>query len=113
METFDIYLHTLGMTSTTHSISFVDFLFERLIMTSPSPIHRVNRRVALGATAAGALAALTACASDIRPLADGSARLTLLPVLPVHPRALQLVLTQCPRLALRLLLLPASIIRAS
>ena len=43
-------------------------------MTSPSPIStRVSRRVALGATAAGALAALTACASDIRPLADGSA----------------------------------------
>lgn len=41
---------------------------------SPSPIStRVSRRVALGATAAGALAALTACASNIRPLADGSA----------------------------------------
>ena len=43
-------------------------------MTSPSPIStRVSRRVALGATGAGVLAALTACASDIRPLADGSA----------------------------------------
>lgn len=43
-------------------------------MMSPSPISAgVSRRVALGATAAGALAALTACASDIRPLADGSA----------------------------------------
>ncbi len=42
-------------------------------MTSPSPIStRVSRRVALGATAAGALAALTACASNIRPLADSS-----------------------------------------
>ena len=43
-------------------------------MTSPSPISAdMTRRVALGATATGALAALTACASDIRPLADGSA----------------------------------------
>lgn len=43
-------------------------------MTSPSPISsRVSRRVALGATGTGVLAALTACASDIRPLADGSA----------------------------------------
>lgn len=33
----------------------------------------VSRRAALGATGAGVLAALTACASDIRPLADGSA----------------------------------------
>jgi predicted phosphatase len=33
----------------------------------------MSRRVALGATGAGVLAALTACASDIRPLADGSA----------------------------------------
>lgn len=41
---------------------------------SPSPISAgVSRRVALGATAAGALAALTACAGSIRPLADGSA----------------------------------------
>lgn len=41
---------------------------------SPSPIStRVSRRVALGATGTGVLAALTACASDIRPLADGSA----------------------------------------
>ncbi|WP_315260166.1 DUF6318 family protein [Rothia mucilaginosa] len=43
-------------------------------MTSPSPTSAgVSRRVALGATGAGVLAALTACASDIRPLADGSA----------------------------------------
>lgn len=42
-------------------------------MTSPSPISAgVSRRVALGATGAGVLAALTACASDIRPLADSS-----------------------------------------
>ena len=82
-------------------------------MTSPSPIStRVNRRVALGATAAGALAALTACASDIRHWLMAR-RLTLLPVLLVHPRALQLVPHPVPRLALRLLLLPASIIRAS
>ena len=33
----------------------------------------VSHRAALGATGAGVLAALTACASDIRPLADGSA----------------------------------------
>ena len=33
----------------------------------------VSRRAALGATGAGVLAALTACASDIRPTADGSA----------------------------------------
>lgn len=43
-------------------------------MTSPSPIStRVSRRVALGATGTGVLAALTACAGSIRPLADGSA----------------------------------------
>ena len=43
-------------------------------MTSPSPSSvGMSRRVALGATGAGVLAALTACASDIRPLADGSA----------------------------------------
>ena len=43
-------------------------------MTSPSPTSvGMSRRVALGATGAGVLAALTACASDIRPLADGSA----------------------------------------
>ena len=43
-------------------------------MTSPSPLSAgMSRRVALGATGAGVLAALTACASDIRPLADGSA----------------------------------------
>ena len=42
-------------------------------MTSPSPTSAgVSRRVALGATGAGVLAALTACASDIRPLADSS-----------------------------------------
>lgn len=42
-------------------------------MTSPSPTSAgMSPRVALGATAAGALAALTACASDIRPLADSS-----------------------------------------
>ena len=42
-------------------------------MTSPSPISAdVTRRVALGATGTGVLAALTACASDIRPLADSS-----------------------------------------
>ena len=41
---------------------------------SPSPMSTsVSRRAALGATGAGVLAALTACASDIRPLADGSA----------------------------------------
>ena len=40
---------------------------------SPSPVSAgVSRRVALGATSAGVLAALTACASDIRPLADSS-----------------------------------------
>ena len=40
---------------------------------SPSPVSAgVSRRVALGATGAGVLAALTACASDIRPLADSS-----------------------------------------
>ena len=43
-------------------------------MTSPSPISAgVTRRVALGVTGAGVLAALTACAGSIRPLADGSA----------------------------------------
>ena len=43
-------------------------------MTSPSPISAgMSRRVALGATGAGVLAALTACASDIRPTAEGSA----------------------------------------
>ena len=43
-------------------------------MTSPSPIStRVSRRVALGATGTSVLAALTACAGSIRPLADGSA----------------------------------------
>ena len=43
-------------------------------MTSPSPTSAgVSRRVALGATGAGVLAALTACASDIRPTAEGSA----------------------------------------
>ena len=43
-------------------------------MTSPSPISAgVTRRVALGATGTGVLAALTACAGSIRPLADGSA----------------------------------------
>ena len=43
-------------------------------MTSPSPSSvGMSRRVALDATGAGVLAALTACASDIRPLADGSA----------------------------------------
>lgn len=43
-------------------------------MTSPSPISAgVTRRVALGVTGAGALAALTACAGSIRPLADSSA----------------------------------------
>ena len=43
-------------------------------MTSPSPTSvGMSRRVALGATGAGVLAALTACASNIRPLADGSA----------------------------------------
>ena len=43
-------------------------------MMSPSPIStRVSRRVALGATGTGVLAALTACAGSIRPLADGSA----------------------------------------
>ena len=43
-------------------------------MTSPSLTSAgMSRRVALGATGAGVLAALTACASDIRPLADGSA----------------------------------------
>ena len=68
--------------------------------------------MALGATGAGVLAALTACASDIRPLADGSASNST-SVLLVHPRALQLVPHPVPRLALRLLLLPASIIRAS
>lgn len=42
-------------------------------MTSPSPTSAgVSRRVALGATGAGVLVALTACASDIRPLADSS-----------------------------------------
>lgn len=42
-------------------------------MMSPSPVSAgVSRRVALGATSAGVLAALTACASDIRPLADSS-----------------------------------------
>lgn len=42
-------------------------------MTSPSPVSAgMTRRVALGVTGAGALAALTACASDIRPLADSS-----------------------------------------
>ena len=42
-------------------------------MMSPSPVSAgVSRRVALGATGAGVLAALTACASDIRPLADSS-----------------------------------------
>ena len=42
-------------------------------MISPSPVSAgVSRRVALGATSAGVLAALTACASDIRPLADSS-----------------------------------------
>ncbi len=40
---------------------------------SPSPIStRVSRRAALGATGAGVLAALTACAGSIRPLADSS-----------------------------------------
>lgn len=43
-------------------------------MTSPSPISAgMSRRVALGATGAGVLAALTACASNIRPTAEGSA----------------------------------------
>ena len=43
-------------------------------MTSPSPLSAgMSRRVALGATGAGVLAALTACASNIRPTADGSA----------------------------------------
>ena len=43
-------------------------------MTSPSPTSAgMSRRVALGATGAGVLAALTACASDIRPTAEGSA----------------------------------------
>ena len=43
-------------------------------MTSPSPISAgMSRRVALGATGAGVLAALTACARDIRPTAEGSA----------------------------------------
>ena len=42
-------------------------------MTSPSPTSAVmSRRMALGATGAGVLVALTACASDIRPLADSS-----------------------------------------
>ena len=43
-------------------------------MTSPSLTSAgMSRRVALGATGAGVLAALTACARDIRPLAEGSA----------------------------------------
>ncbi len=43
-------------------------------MTSPSSTSAgMSRRVALGATGAGVLAALTACASDIRPTAEGSA----------------------------------------
>ena len=43
-------------------------------MTSPSLTSAgMSRRVALGATGAGVLAALTACASDIRPTAEGSA----------------------------------------
>ena len=43
-------------------------------MTSPSPISAgMSRRVALGATGVGVLAALTACASNIRPTAEGSA----------------------------------------
>lgn len=43
-------------------------------MTSPSPTSvGMSRRVALGATGAGVLAALTACAGSIRPLADSSA----------------------------------------
>ena len=33
----------------------------------------MSRRVALGATGAGVLVALTACARDIRPLTEGSA----------------------------------------
>lgn len=42
-------------------------------MTSHSPTSvGMSRRVVLGATGAGMLAALTACASDIRPLADSS-----------------------------------------
>ncbi len=43
-------------------------------MTSPSLTSAgMSRRVALGATGVGVLAALTACASDIRPTAEGSA----------------------------------------
>ena len=43
-------------------------------MTSPSPTSAgMSRRVALGATGTSVLAALTACAGSIRPLADGSA----------------------------------------
>ena len=42
-------------------------------MTSPSPISAgVTRRVALGVTGAGALAALTACAGSVQPLSNGS-----------------------------------------
>lgn len=42
-------------------------------MTSPSLIStRVSRRVALGVTGAGALAALTACAGSVQPLSNGS-----------------------------------------
>ena len=43
-------------------------------MTSPSPISAgMSSRVALGATGAGVLGALTASASYIRPTAEGSA----------------------------------------
>ena len=42
-------------------------------MTSPSPVSAgMTRRVALGVTGAGALAALTACAGSIQPLAGSS-----------------------------------------
>ena len=76
-------------------------------MTSPSPTSAgMSRRVALGATGAGVLAALTACASDIRWLTVAHPALLLL--LQVRPKAHPRV----PRLALQLLLLPASPTRA-